>query len=170
MVSLAPLGPEFQPFLQSKLWADKDETPLTVLSALARLDVDAWQEAAELAALPKVRAEKRLADRLRALPGAPSTALEVDTLCGRSVSLLPQGPTLGKGLLAKDSKTVRSKSNVYILALTSVYLLIGTWVAVVYMLSLAAPPASPREAAPSAPSVQATAPATPQVLAAASKN
>jgi hypothetical protein len=165
MVSLAPLGPEFQPFLQSKLWADTDEAPLTMLSALARLDIDAWQEAAELAALPKVGAEKRLADRLRALPGAPSAPSEVDALCGRSVRLLPQGPTRPAGVIAKGPTAVRTKTNTQIVALTSVYLLIGTWVAVVYMLSLTAPAASPRGTASTrgVPDVQATTSARPPV-------
>jgi len=112
MASLAPLGPEFQPFLQSKLWEEKNETRLTVLSALARLDIDPWLEAAELAALPKVGAEKRLADRLGKLPGAPSAPLDVDTFCGRSVSLsngAQKGPPMGaeKGPLFHGLRAAR---------------------------------------------------------------
>jgi len=149
MASLAPLGPEFQPFLQSKLWADKDEMPLTVLSALARLDIDAWQEAAELAALPKVGAEKRLADRLRKLPGAPSAEREVDTLCGRSVSLLPQGQKL-----AIVPGVARAKTKARVLGLASVYIFIGAWVAVVYMLTLTNPAVLQRGAAAVASSSQ----------------
>lgn len=136
MASLAPLGPEFQPFLQSKLWEEKNETRLTVLSALARLDIDPWLEAAELAALPKVGAEKRLADRLGKLPGAPSAPLDVDTFCGRSVSLLPQPQERAKGVSGPSTGT-----RAQLFGLASAYVLVGAWIAVVYMHNAAAPAA-----------------------------
>ena len=54
------LGSEFDPFLSSPLWLDRNEFPLSVMSALARLDLDPWQEAAALAALSKAAAVTRL--------------------------------------------------------------------------------------------------------------
>jgi len=148
MPGFAPLGPEFQPFLQSKLWEEKNEMWLTMLSALARLDIDPWQEAAELAALPKIWAEKRLAERLGRLPGAPAAFLEVDALCGRSVNLLPQTPRLAK---VGPAPAAQTKSR--LLGLASVYILIGASVTVVYMLSLSAA-ALPQKGAPVAPAIQ----------------
>ena len=53
MTAPAPTGflsTEFDPFLSSPLWLDRNEFPLSVMSALARLDIDPWQEAAALAA------------------------------------------------------------------------------------------------------------------------
>lgn len=48
--ALAPLiGPEFDKFLCASIGEDRNGTMLSVLSALARLDVDPWQEAADLA-------------------------------------------------------------------------------------------------------------------------
>jgi hypothetical protein len=47
------LRPEFDDFFYAPIGADGVEMPLSVLSALARLDVDPWTEAAELSELPK---------------------------------------------------------------------------------------------------------------------
>ena len=44
---------EFDDFLYAAIGADRNEMPLTVLSALSRLDVDPWEEAAELSELPQ---------------------------------------------------------------------------------------------------------------------
>jgi hypothetical protein len=43
---------EFDDFLYAAIGADRNESPLSVLSALARLNLDPWQEAAELSELP----------------------------------------------------------------------------------------------------------------------
>ncbi len=88
------LSDQFNAFLRSALWLDRDETPLSVLSALARLDVDPWEEAAQLAALPEPSASARLAAMLANLPGGPSIRRDLDAICVRSISLLscPAGP------------------------------------------------------------------------------
>ena len=83
------LSSEFDPFLSSPLWLDRNEFPLSVMSALARLDLDPWQEAAALAALSKAAAVTRLSSLLRPLPGAPSTNPDRDGLCQRALGLLP---------------------------------------------------------------------------------
>ena len=46
------LGAEFNDFLFAAIGADAGGTYLTVVSALARLDLDPWAEAAILARLP----------------------------------------------------------------------------------------------------------------------
>ena len=65
---------------------------LSVLSALARLDVDPWQEAAQLARLPREAATQRLALLIAALPGWPSTHPDPGTIAGRLITLLPRRP------------------------------------------------------------------------------
>jgi hypothetical protein len=121
----APLGHEFQPFLQSNLWEEKNEMRLTMLSAL-----------------PKVWAEERLAERLGRLPGAPAAYLEVDAFCGRSVNLLPQRlrPAVGAPVAPAQAKA-------RLLGLASVYVFIAASIAIVYMLSLSPPALSQRGAA-----------------------
>jgi hypothetical protein len=51
-----PLGLEFEPFLYAVLCNEKNGTPLTIISALARTGVDPWAEAARLATLPRATA------------------------------------------------------------------------------------------------------------------
>jgi hypothetical protein len=68
---------------------DRNESPLSVMSALARLDIDPWAEAAALAALSKAAAVARLSALLGPLPGAPATKPDRESLCQRVLGLLP---------------------------------------------------------------------------------
>jgi hypothetical protein len=56
------LGSEFDEFLFAPIGKDRNELLLSVLSALARMDVDPWQEASELARLPREAAIQRRSD------------------------------------------------------------------------------------------------------------
>jgi hypothetical protein len=44
---MSPLGSEFDDFLYASIGEDSNGVLLSVLSALARLDVDPWEEAAK---------------------------------------------------------------------------------------------------------------------------
>src|SRR5208283_4791118 len=46
------LKPEFESFIFASIGEDGNGTPLSVLSGLARLNIDPWLEAAELGRLP----------------------------------------------------------------------------------------------------------------------
>jgi hypothetical protein len=59
-VSISVLGAEFDDFLFAPIGKDRNGTPLSVLSALARLDIDPWQEADKLSQLPGETAVQRL--------------------------------------------------------------------------------------------------------------
>jgi hypothetical protein len=87
--SLSVLGSEFNDFLFARIGEDKNEMPLSVLSALARLDIDPWQEAAELARLPGETASQRLASLIGALPDGPSAHPDPGTIA-RLTALLPR--------------------------------------------------------------------------------
>jgi hypothetical protein len=63
---------------------------LSVLSALARSDVDPWQEANELARLPREAAIRRLVLLIAELPGGPSTHPDLGTIASRLIALLPR--------------------------------------------------------------------------------
>lgn len=93
---------QFNAFLRSALWLDRDETPLSVLSALARLDVDPWEEAAQLAALPEESASAKLAAMLANLPGGPADRRDLDAHCARSVRLLSP---VGRAAQARTEST-----------------------------------------------------------------
>ena len=71
------LGSEFDDFLFAPIAEESNGMLLSVISALARLDLDPWQEAIKLAGLPGETATKRLASLLiAALPGGPSAHLD----------------------------------------------------------------------------------------------
>ncbi|MEO9168020.1 MAG: hypothetical protein ABI230_06435, partial [Aestuariivirga sp.] len=53
------LGPQFNDFLFAPVGAEKNGMLLSVVSALARLDLDAWQETANLVRLPRAAATER---------------------------------------------------------------------------------------------------------------
>ncbi|MFZ1110754.1 MAG: hypothetical protein WAN43_20710 [Rhodomicrobium sp.] len=82
---------EFDDFLFARLDEDGDEMPLSVLSMLARLDVDPWQEAAKLAQLPRASAAKRLIALIDAIPSAH---LDAGLVSDRLIDLLPSPPAL----------------------------------------------------------------------------
>lgn len=87
--SISFFRPEFDDFLYAPIGADGGEMPLSVLSALARLDLDPWQEAAELSELPKGTATQRLAALIARLPGGRWTLADSRAMSDRLIELLP---------------------------------------------------------------------------------
>jgi hypothetical protein len=89
-VSISGLGSEFDAFLFAPIGEERDGVLLSVLSALARLDVDPWQEAARLARLPVEAAAQRLASLIAALPEASGPRWDPETIANRLIGLLPR--------------------------------------------------------------------------------
>src|SRR6188474_3509019 len=88
--SVSFFKPEFDDFLYAPIGADRNEMPLTVLSALSRLDVDPWKEAAELSELPKDAATQRLASLIARLPGGQWVQTDAKAIADRLIELLPR--------------------------------------------------------------------------------
>lgn len=88
------LAPEFDDFLFASVGEEQNGMPLSVVSALARLNVDPWQEAANLAQLPGTTAARRLASLIAALPDRPSTHLDPVSNAARLVARLPRRVSL----------------------------------------------------------------------------
>jgi hypothetical protein len=84
------LAPEFDDFLFAPIGEEQNGMLLSVISALARLDLDPWQEAANLAKLPVTTAARRLASLIASLPGSPSTHLDPGTTAARLIAHLPR--------------------------------------------------------------------------------
>ncbi len=89
------LGPEFDKFLFAPIGEQSNGMLLSVLSALARLDLDPWQEAAKLARLPGKTATERLASLIASLPetSLPDESWahpDPETSAARLVALLPR--------------------------------------------------------------------------------
>ena len=87
--SVSFFRPEFGDFLYAQIGADADEMPLSVLSALSRLDVDPWEEAAEMSELPRDAAAHRLSSLIARLPGGRWAQLDSQAIADRLVELLP---------------------------------------------------------------------------------
>lgn len=81
----------YNEFLFGSLGEDAAGTEVTVLSALSRLGVDPWQEAARLAALPREAAAEALAATILRLPDRMAPAAEAPMIAARLVALLPKG-------------------------------------------------------------------------------
>jgi hypothetical protein len=84
-------GSEFNDFLFAPIGEDRNGMLVSVLSGLARSDVDPWQEAARLAKLPGDTATQRLASLIgSALPDRVASYPESRTIAARLVELLPR--------------------------------------------------------------------------------
>ena len=87
--SVSFFRPEFDDFLYAPIGTDRNEMPLSVLSALSRLNVDPWREAAELSELPKGVATQRLASLIARLPGGRWPLADSRAIADRLIQLLP---------------------------------------------------------------------------------
>ncbi len=80
---------EFGDFLYSQVGEEGNGTPLTVLSAFARLGLDPWSEAARLAQLPKEAATRELTFLISRLSRSTEFR-DRHTIAARIVDLLPR--------------------------------------------------------------------------------
>ena len=86
------LGEEFNPFLFAFIGTDRAGGQLSVVSALARLDLDAWAEAASLARLPREVAAGKLAVLLQKFTEIPRIVPDSSAIAARLIALLPRAP------------------------------------------------------------------------------
>ncbi|UWQ56021.1 hypothetical protein [Leisingera caerulea] len=87
---LQPHSPEFDRFLQAFVGEDRNGNAVTVLSTLARLELEPWEEAAALAALEKEAAGSRLEMLLSQFRDVPALKKESGTLARKLTRLLPK--------------------------------------------------------------------------------
>ena len=88
--SFSTLGSEFDDFLFAAIGEDSNGMPLSVVSALARMGLDHWHEAASLAAVSAETATGKLTSLLAALPDPALRRLDPGTTAARLTALLPQ--------------------------------------------------------------------------------
>jgi len=129
--SVPRLGPEFDDFLFAPIGEDRNGMLLSVLSALARLDVDPWQGAAKLARLPVEAAARRLAGLLAGLPDGATVHPDPGPTATRLVALLPseQSDGLTVGAVPVSGATM-SKSWVVALYLVAMICVVGAQIVV----------------------------------------
>jgi hypothetical protein len=83
------LSSEFDTFLFASIGEDGNGMPVSMLSGLARSNLDPWQEAAQLSALPGPTAVERLTALIGAVPGKAWTHAEAQAVAARLIALLP---------------------------------------------------------------------------------
>ena len=158
----------FETFLYAAVRENPDGAPLTVLSILARLNIDPWEEAARLAHLPREAAVRALAGLISALPKGSTTPTDSGTIAARLITLLPrpsQGRTAAQRVSSGGPRSIRVPKRAIVVARAILFLIavallfVSQWVAVSYLVSLPAkkPPAVPAMVVPA----QATRPDAP---------
>ena len=93
--SLNPHLPEFERFLHASVGEDRNGYAVTVLSTLARLDLDPWKETAELVMLGHDAAQARLGTLLARFRDVPALASDHGRIARDLSLLLPEGRASG---------------------------------------------------------------------------
>jgi hypothetical protein len=83
------LHSDLNDFLFASVGEEKNEVTLSVVSALTRLGLDPWEEAARLTPLPKARAAEALAILIARLPIRRTLSSDDLVISQRLVELLP---------------------------------------------------------------------------------
>jgi len=92
---LNPHPPEFERFLYASVGEDRNGSVVTVLSTLARLGLDPWQEAAELVTLGRDAARSRLETLLARFRDVPTLTSDHRRVAQDLSQLLPESRTSG---------------------------------------------------------------------------
>jgi hypothetical protein len=128
--SRLPLGSEFDKFLFAPLGEDQNGLPLSVVSLFARMNLDPWQEAENLAALPAEAAARRLALSLDTLMDPVLRHANTEPMVLRLLALLPRSeaaavhtPVAGVGAAAAPDAGSRIGA---IVIITSAIVLLGS--------------------------------------------
>lgn len=124
------LSAKFDDFLFAPVCEDANGMRLSVLSALARMNVDPWEEATRLAAMPNTIAEKTLLSILDLVSGKSWKSPEAAAIAARLVRLLPQ-PSEAAAATA-DAATGAAKVSAQRINYWWVWL--GFWLAMSFMI------------------------------------
>ena len=146
------LGSEFDDFLFAPIRYDGNGMLLSVISALARLDLDPWQEATRLAGLPKEAATQRLTSLIAALPEGLSARLAPGAIAARLIALLPHSaaPDITWRQTPHSADDVRKlRTGAYLFAVLFVVMLAAQWT----VASQQTPPQTDSDSAPASGTV-----------------
>jgi hypothetical protein len=94
LAAMRPLDSQFDAFLYAPIFESSSEIPVSVLSALARQNLDPWMEAAELARLPRVTAITKLTALIASISTGDSGRRDPADNAARLFALLPHSPLL----------------------------------------------------------------------------
>jgi hypothetical protein len=107
----------FNDFLFASIGTEANGVTLSVVSALARLEIDPWQEAARLSKLPRERAAAALDGLIRRLPAGGWEQSEIRTIAARLSELLPRPDSVAQAgdAHAGSRKTARPPAIMWLL-------------------------------------------------------
>jgi hypothetical protein len=126
--SVSNLTSRYDEFLFAPICEEAGGMRLSVLSALARMNLDPWEEASRLAAMHKAIAQRALVSILDSVPNRNWEPSEAGAIAARLVGLLPQrsdGPTTA----ATEIAAVRAQRTSYWLV----------WVCIAIAISILSP-------------------------------
>lgn len=110
------LAQEYAGFLYASIGEEVDGMPVSVLSALARLDMDPWEMASQLTVLPRATSVPLLASLLERLPSGPSNRRASEDIALRLVELLPPGRAAALGRRSPREKGLAGPEPLSLLA------------------------------------------------------
>jgi hypothetical protein len=84
-----PFRPDLNNFLFAAVGEERNGIPLSMISALAQLDLDPWDEARRLSTLAKHEAVERLTELILRLPGLRRPSAEARQIAVGLVDVLP---------------------------------------------------------------------------------
>ena len=151
------LGSEFDNFLFAPIREEGNGMLLSVISALARLDLDPWQEATKLAGLPEEAATQRLTSLIAALPEGLSAHLAPGAVAARLIALLPRSaaPDVTWRRTPHSADDVKKlRTGAYLFAVLFVVMLAAQWM----VTSQQPPPQIDNESAPASDTASPTSP------------
>src|SRR5271168_5222355 len=85
-----PLRPDLDKFLFAAVGAEQNGIPLSMVSALARLGLDPWDEAGRLSSLGKREAVEQLARLIAEVPGLCRPLAEAREIADALIEQLPK--------------------------------------------------------------------------------
>jgi hypothetical protein len=91
-----------------------DGVQLSVLSALARVNVDPWEEATKLAAMPRAIAQSTLISTLDLLSGRSWKPAEAEVVAERLIQLLPQGGEMAESSAGEIAAVRAQRTNYWL--------------------------------------------------------
>jgi len=117
------INSEFNQFLFAPIGEEGNGMMLSVVSALARLEIDPWEEAARLAGLPNEIAAAALGQLIDRLPRGLWVRSDTPEIATRLIALLPQRTRTVGSDQPRDTKRAKMRLSVIegllILALTA---------------------------------------------------
>jgi len=84
------INSEFNDFLFAPIGDEGNGMTLSVISALTRLDIDPWREAARLADLSKENAVQAITPIIARIPGGQWALADAEAIAARLAALLPR--------------------------------------------------------------------------------